>query len=142
MCYGVARLARRPLGQPVFRMIGLVLLTAAASATFYSFWPHKVYTFPMGSGGVLGISTAAFLKGNFGRLGTFILICAVWFVGLSLLADSLIVGLLAASGVMVRRVVGIVVPAWAVAREHAEALTDIWQRLSARQKEAAAERSL
>ena len=55
-------------------MIGLVLLTAAASATFYSFWPHKVYTFPMGSGGVLGISTAAFLKGNFARLGAFILI--------------------------------------------------------------------
>ena len=87
-------------------MIGLVLLTAAASATFYSFWPHKVYTFPMGSGGVLGISTAAFLKGNFARLGAFILICAMWFVGLSLLADSLIVGLFAACGVAVRRVVG------------------------------------
>ncbi len=142
ICYGIARLIRRPLGQPVFRMIGLVLLTAAASATFYSFWPHKVYTFPMGSGGVLGISTAAFLKGNFGRLGAFILICAVWFVGLSLLADSLIVGLFAAGGVMFRRIVGVVVPAWAVAREHSEALTDIWQRLSARQKAADAQRSL
>ncbi len=142
ICYGIARLARRSLGQPVFRMIGLVLLTAAASATFYSFWPHKVYTFPMGSGGVLGISTAAFLKGNFGRLGAFILICAVWFVGLSLLADSLIVGLFATGGVMFRRIVGVVVPAWAVAREHSEALTDIWQRLSARQKAADAERRL
>jgi len=134
ICYGIAKLARRPVGQPIFRVIGLVLLTAAASATFYSFWPHKVYTFPMGSGGVLGISTAAFLKGNFARLGAFILVCALWFVGLSLLADNLIVGLFAAWGVMVRRIVGIVVPAWAVAREHSEALTDIWQRLSARQK--------
>jgi S-DNA-T family DNA segregation ATPase FtsK/SpoIIIE len=142
ICYFLAKLTRRPVGQPIFRTIGLVLLTAAASATFYSFWPHQVYTFPMGSGGVLGISTAAFLKGNFGRLGAFILICATWFVGLSLLADSLIVGLFAAWGVMVRRIVGVVVPAWAVAREHSEALTDIWQRLSARQKAAAAERRL
>ncbi len=134
ICYCIAKLARRPVDQPIFRLIGLVLLTAAASATFYSFWPHKMYTFPMGSGGVLGISTAAFLKGNFARLGAFILICAIWFVGLSLLADSLIVGLFAAFGVTTRRVVGIVVPAWAVAREHSEVLTDIWQRLSARQK--------
>jgi S-DNA-T family DNA segregation ATPase FtsK/SpoIIIE len=134
ICYCIARLARQPIDQPIFRLIGLVLLTAAASATFYSFWPHKAYTFPMGSGGVLGISTAAFLKGNFARLGAFILICAIWFVGLSLLADSLIVGLFAAFGVATRRVVGIVVPAVAVAREHSEALTDIWQRLSARQK--------
>ncbi len=134
ICYCIAKLARRPVDQPIFRLIGLVLLTAAASATFYSFWPHKVYTFPMGSGGVLGISTAAFLKGNFARLGAFILMCAIWFVGLSLLADSLIVGLFAAFGVTTRRVVGIVVPAVAVAREHSEALTDIWQRLSARQK--------
>ncbi len=134
ICYGIAKLARRQIDQPIFRLIGLVLLTAAASATFYSFWPHKVYTFPMGSGGVLGISTAAFLKGNFARLGAFILMCAIWFVGLSLLADSLIVGLFAAFGVATRRVVGIVVPAVAVAREHSEALTDIWQRLSARQK--------
>jgi DNA segregation ATPase FtsK/SpoIIIE, S-DNA-T family len=132
--YCIAKLARRPVDQPIFRLIGLVLLTAAASATFYSFWPHKLFTFPMGSGGVLGISTSAFLKGNFARLGAFILTCAIWFVGLSLLADSVIVGLFAAWGVMARRIAGIVVPAWAVAKEHSEALTDIWQRLSARQK--------
>ncbi len=134
LCYCIAKMARRQIDQPIFRLIGLVLLTTAASATFYSFWPHKVYTFPMGSGGVLGISAAAFLKGNFARLGAFILMCAIWFVGLSLLADSLIVGLFAAFGIATRRVVGVVVPAWAVAREHSEALTDIWQRLSARQK--------
>jgi len=134
ICYFAARLAHRPVGQTLFRVIGLVLLTAAASATFYSFWPHKVYPFPMGSGGVLGISTAAFLKGNFARLGAFILISATWFVGLSLLADSLIVGLFAAGGAAVRRVACIVVPAWAAAKEHSEALTEIWQRLNARQQ--------
>jgi S-DNA-T family DNA segregation ATPase FtsK/SpoIIIE len=134
ICYCVAKLARQPVGQPVFRLIGLVLLTAAASATFYSFWPHRMYTFPMGSGGVLGVSTAVFLKGNFARLGAFILISATWFVGLALLGDNLIVGLFAMGGVAARRIVGFVVPAWAVAREHSEALTEIWQRLSTRQK--------
>ena len=134
LCYFVAKLARWPVGQPVFRIIGLVLLTAVGSATFYSFWPHKVYTFPMGSGGVLGISTAVFLKASFARLGAFIVILATWIVGLALLADSLIIGLLAACGVAVRRIVGVVVPAWAVAKEHSEALTEIWERLSASQK--------
>ncbi len=135
----MARLVKRPVGQPVFRFMGLILLTVAASTTFYFFWPHSVYTFPMGSGGVLGIATASFLRSKFATLGTFILVTATWFVGLALLADSIIVGILAACGIAVRRVVGIVVPAWAVAREHSEALTDIWQRLSARQKSLALE---
>jgi len=134
ICYCVAKLAHRSVGQTVFRVIGLVLLTAAASATFYSFWPHKVYTFPVGSGGVLGISTAVFLKGSFARLGAFFLILAIWIVGLALLADSLIVGLFAACGVAVRRILGVIVPAWAVAKEHSEALSEIWQRLSVSQK--------
>ncbi len=134
MCYFVAKLAHRPVGQPVFRVIGLVLLTAAASTTFYSFWPHKAYPFPRGSGGVLGVWTVTILKDNFARLGAFILISATWFVGLALLADSLIMGLFAAAGVALRRIVGVIVPAWAVAREHSEALTDIWERLNARQK--------
>jgi S-DNA-T family DNA segregation ATPase FtsK/SpoIIIE len=134
LCYFVAKLAKWPVGQPIFRLIGLVLLTAAASATFYSFWPHKRYTFPMGSGGVLGVATAIYLKSSFARLGAFILILATWVVGLALLADSLIVGLLAACGFAMRRVLGVIVPAWAVAKEHSEALTEIWQRLSVSQK--------
>jgi S-DNA-T family DNA segregation ATPase FtsK/SpoIIIE len=142
ICYLVAKLLRRPVDQGVFRLIGLVLLTATASATFYSFWPHKVFTFPMGSGGVLGISTATFLKSNFARLGAFLLVSATWVVGLALLADSLIVGLLAAGGVATRRVVGFIVPAWAVAKEHSEALTEIWQRLNARQAEKMADSGL
>lgn len=134
LCYFVARLAKRPVNQMVFRVIGMVLLTAAASATFYSFWPHRTYEFPVGSGGVLGISTLLFLKSTCARLGAFFVILAMWGFGLALLADSLIVGLFAACGFAVRRVVGVVVPAWAVAKEHSEALTEIWQRLSATQK--------
>ena len=141
LCFFVAKLAGRPIGQPVFRVIGLVLLTIAASTTFYAFWPHKLYPFPMGSGGVLGISTAALLRENFATLGTFILLVATWCVGLALLADSLILGVFAAGGVAVRRIVGIAIPAWAVAKENSEALGEIWQRLSARQKSIAADRA-
>ena len=132
--YMVARLAKRPFDQMVFRSLGLVLLTVATSCTFYFFWPYKLYAFPMGSGGVLGVSAATFLRSHFAALGTFILVAATWIVGLALLADSVIVGALAAFGITVRRVVGLVIPAWSVAREHSEALTEIWQRLSARQK--------
>lgn len=134
-----ARLVKRPVGQPVFRFLGLIMLTVAASTTFHFFWPHSVYAFPMGSGGILGISAASFLRSNFAILGTFILVAATWIVGLALLADNIIIGILGACGIAVRRIVGVVVPAWAVAREHSEALTDIWQRLSARQKSLAVE---
>ncbi|UCD48689.1 MAG: DNA translocase FtsK 4TM domain-containing protein [Phycisphaerales bacterium] len=132
--YMLARLAKRAFDQMVFRSVGLVLLTVAASCTFYFLWPHKLYAFPMGSGGVLGVSAATFLRSHFAALGTFILVAATWIVGLALLADSVIMGALAAFGIAVRRVVGLVIPAWSVAREQSEALTEIWQRLSARQK--------
>jgi S-DNA-T family DNA segregation ATPase FtsK/SpoIIIE len=136
LCYLVARLAHRRFGQAIFRVMGVILLTATASATFYCFWPDKIYAFPhpLGSGGVLGVSTVTFLHEKFATLGTFVLISATWLVGLALLADSLVVGVFAACGFAVRRVFGIVVPAWAVAKEHSEALSEIWQRLSDRQK--------
>jgi len=134
VCYCFAKLVRWPVGQPIFRLIGLVLLTAAASCTFYCFWPHKRYPFPMGSGGVLGVCAAGFLRANFATLGTFILVTATWVVGIALLADSLIVGLFAAGGIAVRKLAGALIPAWAVARENSEALGSIWQRLNARQK--------
>jgi S-DNA-T family DNA segregation ATPase FtsK/SpoIIIE len=134
ICYCIAKLARWPVEQPIFRVIGLILLTVAGSCTFYSFWPHKVYPFPTGSGGVLGVSAAAFLRAKFATLGTFILVTATWVVGAALLADSVIIGLLAAGGIAVRRLIGVLVPAWDVAKENSEALGEIWQRLSARQK--------
>jgi len=134
ICYTVARLVKRPLDQVIFRCLGMILLTVAASCTFYFLWPHKLYSFPTGSGGVLGVAAATFLRSHFAAVGTFFLVVSTWVVGLALLADSLIVGALAAFGIAVRRVVGIVIPAWSVAREHSEALTEIWQRLSVRQK--------
>ncbi|MHC4520786.1 MAG: DNA translocase FtsK 4TM domain-containing protein, partial [Planctomycetota bacterium] len=132
--YLVAKLVNRPLDQIVFRFLGLALLTVAASCTFNFFWPRKIFLFPMGSGGVLGVAATTFLRSQFATLGTFILVAATWVVGLALMADTVIVGALAACGIAVRRVLGIMVPAWSVAREHSEALGEIWQRLSARQR--------
>ena len=70
MCFLVSRLLGRPMGQPFLRATGLLLLMVAASASFYCLWPYKVYSFPMGSGGVLGVAATQFLQGHFAGLGT------------------------------------------------------------------------
>jgi S-DNA-T family DNA segregation ATPase FtsK/SpoIIIE len=136
LCFLVARVAHKRFGQAIFRVIGLVLLTAVASCTFYCLWPHKIYAFPtpLGSGGVLGVSLVTLLREKLASLGMSVVIACTWLAGLALLADSLVAGVLAAFGLAVRRVVGFVVPAWAVAKEHSEALSEIWQRLSVKQK--------
>ncbi len=136
LCFLVARLAHKRFGQAIFRVIGLVLLTAVASCTVYCFWPHKIYPFPapLGSGGVLGVSLTHILREKLAPLGMTFVIACTWIAGLALLADSLVAGILAAFGLTVRRLVGLVIPAWAVAREHTESIGEIWQKLSARQK--------
>ena len=90
-CFFAAKLTNRVIGQPILRSIGLLLLTAAGSSTFYYFWPHSIYDFPVGSGGMLGIGMTYFLRSQFAKLGTFILLSAVWVVGLILLAEELYV---------------------------------------------------
>jgi len=131
--YAIARLLDKTIDQPVLRTLGLLLLTVAISCTFYSLWPHRLYHFPFGSGGVLGVVTATFLRDNFAALGTTILMTAIWVVGLVLLADNAVMAAPAVAG----RVFGIVAawfsPAWAAARD-SEALATIWQRLSTQQK--------
>ncbi len=134
ICFLVARLISRPMGQPVLRAIGLGLLAVAASSSFYLVWPYRVYSFPMGSGGVLGVVAATFLRNYFASLGTFILIAATWMVGLVLLADSLMLWVFGWFGVVGRKMIGVVAPALSAAKQRSEALSEIWQKLSARQK--------
>jgi len=112
ICFLAARLAHRTTGQPVLRAIGLVLVTVAASSSFYCLWPYRVYGFPMGSGGVLGVGTVVFLQSYLALLGTFILIAATWIVGFVLLADSVILAALRCFSPVARRIVGATVPAW------------------------------
>ena len=134
ICFLVARLAKRQMGQPVLRMIGLALVTVAASMSFYCLWPQWLYGFRVGSGGVLGAGLTQILRSHFASLGTFILLVAVWIVGVILLADGLMVALLRGFGFVVERVIGAAVPAWSAARQHSQVLSEIWRELSARQK--------
>ena len=134
ICFLVSRLLGRPLGQPILRAIGLVLLTVAASSSFYCLWPYRIYCFPVGSGGLLGVGTAQFLRGHFALLGTFILIAAMWIVGVALLADSLLVAVLGWLWFAVGRIVGVAAPAWLAAKRRSEVLGEIWRKLSVRQR--------
>jgi S-DNA-T family DNA segregation ATPase FtsK/SpoIIIE len=112
----------------------MTLLTIAASASFYFFWPYNLYHFPLGSGGILGVGTAHLLRTHFAALGTFILIAATWIVGSILLADTLVLVILDSLGLVLRKTAGAAVPAWSVAKRQSEVLGEIWQKLSAKQK--------
>jgi S-DNA-T family DNA segregation ATPase FtsK/SpoIIIE len=129
-----APLVHRPTNQPALRAIGLGLVTVAASMTFQCLWPHQVFTFLSGSGGVLGAGAAQLLQSHFASLGTFILVAAIWIVGAVLLADGLILMVLRVFAFVGCKIVGVAVPAWAVAKQHSQVLSEIWQELSARQK--------
>ena len=133
-CFLVARLAHRTIDQPILRAVGLGLLAIAASSSFYCLWPYRVYAFPTGSGGVLGVGAVHFLQSQFALLGTVILIAATWIVGIVLLADSVVLGLLGGLIFVLRKTVGVVSPAWSAAKRRSEVLGEIWQKLSARQK--------
>ena len=136
VCFLAARLVNRSIGQPILRVAGLCLVTIAASSSFYCLWPYRFFGFPMGSGGVVGVAATVFLRSHFASLGTFILIAAVWIVGTLLLADSLILVLLQSLGFVVTRSVGVLTPAWLAAKRRSEAMGEIWQKLSAKQKPA------
>ena len=127
-----ARLVHRPVSQPFLRAIGLGLLTVAASSSFYCLWPYRMYSFPMGSGGMLGVGTVQFLRSHFALLGMFILIAVTWIVGIVLLADSFVVMVFGWFSFFVRKIVGVAVPAWSGGRRRSEVLGEIWQKLSAR----------
>jgi S-DNA-T family DNA segregation ATPase FtsK/SpoIIIE len=134
ICFLVARLANRQMGQPVLRMIGLALVTVATSMSFYCLWSKWVFGFRVGSGGILGVGLTQLLRSHFASLGTFILLVAVWIVGVILLADGLMVALMRGLGFVAERMIGAAVPAFSAARQHSQVLSEIWRELSVRQK--------
>jgi len=133
ICFWGAGLAQRPVNQPVLRTVGLALVTMAASVTFQYFWPYRMFPFPSGSGGVLGVGAAQLLRSHFAALGTFILVAALWAVGAVLLADGLILMIVRVFAFGACKLVGVALPAWAVAKQHSQVLSEIWRELSARQ---------
>ena len=135
ICFLVAKLINRPLDQLFFRGIGLVLLTIAASTSFYCLWPHKIFSFPSGSGGVIGIGATQLLENHFALLGTFILLTALWIVGSILLADRVIFTMLRGFLFGAGKTIGVIgPPAITAAKQHSQAINEIWRKLSARQK--------
>jgi S-DNA-T family DNA segregation ATPase FtsK/SpoIIIE len=130
----IARLVNAPISQPILRVVGLGLLTTAASASFYWLWPYQGYRFPMGSGGVLGVAAATALRQHFASLGSLILLAATWIVGCVLLADSLFLAVLRCFGAAGLKAAGIFAPTWAAAKQQSPTLGQIWQKLSAKQK--------
>jgi S-DNA-T family DNA segregation ATPase FtsK/SpoIIIE len=131
----VVKIAEQQTSEPILRFIGLILVTTAASATFYCFSPHGLYGFPMGSGGVLGVAAASTLRSHFATLGTTILLGTTWIVGMILLADQMVAVVFGWLGFAVRKMAGFAAPKWATAAaEQSKALGQIWQRLSIRQK--------
>jgi len=134
ICFLVAKLVHRPMSQPVLRAVGLGLVTVAASMSFHCLWPDRLFDFPTGSGGVLGIAAAQFLRSHFASLGTFILLAATWIVGAILLADDLVLIVLRGLGLGAGKMLGVAVPAWSAAKQHSQAINEIWQKLSAKQK--------
>jgi S-DNA-T family DNA segregation ATPase FtsK/SpoIIIE len=134
ICFLVAGLANRHISQPVLRAIGVGLLTVAASSSFYCLGPYSIYGFPMGSGGVLGVAAVQFLQSHFALLGTFILIAATWIVGVVLLADTFLVVVFGWFNFALRKIFGGAAPAWSAAKQRSQVLSEIWQKLSARQR--------
>ena len=128
ICFLLSRVMRRAVSQPIFKGIGLVLLAAAASTSFYRIWPDEYFGFPMGSGGIIGVGVGKLLVGSFGSLGTFILLAAVWVVGLLLVADTFVIAALTLLVAVLRRVGGLVVPAMSAAKWHAEVIGKIRRR--------------
>jgi len=130
----------KPVTQPLLRLVGLILVVAAISTTWYLIWPfeqiafYRTGSFPDGNGGILGVATALFLKGYLANLGTWLVVLCCWTVGSLLLADSLVFAMVRGIGMSVLKMFGLAEPAWKAAREHSATLGDIWTRLSERQK--------
>lgn len=137
-CVLIAVLRGQGVNQPVLRSIGLGLVCAAFSASFFLLWPHTTNAFPMGNGGILGIAIGSFLRSHFALLGTAIIVAGAWVVGAILLADTFVIAMLHGLGAALARIFGVAAPAWSAARQSSGALGEIWQKLSARQKELAA----
>jgi S-DNA-T family DNA segregation ATPase FtsK/SpoIIIE len=134
ICFLIAKAALRPTGQLAFRAVGLLLVTVAASTSFYHVWPDRYFAFPIGSGGVIGVGVAKLLVGSFASLGTLILILAVWAVGLLLLADTFILALLGVLVLGIRKAAGAVLPTLSASRWKSEVLGKLRQKFAGRPK--------
>ena len=78
------------LSDPWLRILGLAMLSTAFAALVHHFMPGSASGLPEGHGGVIGISTAAFLQTHFHTVGTRLILMATILIGLLLAADDLV----------------------------------------------------
>jgi S-DNA-T family DNA segregation ATPase FtsK/SpoIIIE len=134
-------LAGRKVSQPFLRVMGMLLVVVAVSSTWYLLWPvqqHWPYGrggFVEGNGGIIGIAAGSFLSEKVAMLGTAVILICSWVVGGVLLADVVVLTMLKWFGTSVLRIFGLAVPAWSAAKTRSRDMADIWQRLSAKQKQ-------
>jgi S-DNA-T family DNA segregation ATPase FtsK/SpoIIIE len=140
-CALLVNLSGKPVNQPVLRLVGLILVVAAASTTWHLVWPtkpvglYRTGSFPEGgNGGILGIAAGQYLSIHLAQLGTWLVVMSCWVVGAILLADTFVFASVRYFGLGVLKALGLVEPAWQAAREQSMALGDIWTRLNERQK--------
>jgi S-DNA-T family DNA segregation ATPase FtsK/SpoIIIE len=72
------------------RTIGLLLLSIAFAAVIHHFRPGSSSAFPEGHGGIVGISTSAWLQAHFSTVGTRLILLTAILIGLLLAADELV----------------------------------------------------
>jgi S-DNA-T family DNA segregation ATPase FtsK/SpoIIIE len=136
----MAHLSGRTITQINLRMIGLLLLVAAGSTSWYLLWPDAPFllyrggSFPDGNGGILGIAAGIFLRKHLALLGTAIVLVCTWLVGMILLADSLVLAVTRGIGHATLKIFGLAAPAWDAAQKQSQVLADIWTRLNEKQK--------
>jgi S-DNA-T family DNA segregation ATPase FtsK/SpoIIIE len=135
--FGVS-LGKIKISQPALRGVGLLILVTAVSASVSLIAPNgSGRGFPTGSGGIIGISTVHFLFGHVGRLGTAIIVLSGYLIGAVVLADSVVLAGIRFCGVGICKLFALAVPAMSAARKHSQAVSDIWSRLSEKQKQLA-----
>ncbi|NLW82871.1 MAG: DNA translocase FtsK [Phycisphaerae bacterium] len=143
-------LSGKGLSQPVLRAIGLVLVTAAVSTSWYLLWPNSengghlyrlmlghIYSsgdFPWGNGGILGVAAGTFLPIHVSQLGTWVIVFFSFIVGATVAADTVVLTLARWFGMGVLKLFGLAGPALSAAKEQSQALGEIWTRLSQKQK--------
>jgi S-DNA-T family DNA segregation ATPase FtsK/SpoIIIE len=140
----IADIFRFNVDQIWFRLAGLILLTASASATYFllwpsaALWPYSTGAFPIGNGGILGVGIGSFLHSHLAVLGSTIIIAASWLVGLVLLADKAVISAFKLVGNLLLGIVGWIVPAVSAAKERSAQMGEVWKRLAEKQRTAAA----
>ncbi len=121
----------------------MLLLVVAVSSSYFCLWPQDdLYSFPTGSGGLLGVATVTFLKSKFALLGTAILISAVWIVGVVLLADSLVLIVLRRLGRAVSKTAAAIAPVFSVAKRIFMSFAGLWKKFSVKHSFEAAKQKL